>query len=316
LDDGARDPPTRAVALTSVAVALAVSVTAPAATDSPVAEAARNLSSGERVHVAENGPEVSEETLALARARILEARTPVRGAFLEGVDPASAVHTLAEQAEEPGLYVVANEERASTGSVTTTLSWTAVGTVTGGDRELDTAVLFGLDHDSARDSVDGLLDQLGDDSALSADTPGFVVRAPWQLWAVPGLLFSLVVTALGLAGSRRRRRALAVRERERRAAEREDAETMAELRAEEAARVTAIQAENDRGITELGESLARAEPPVTDSVAEFETHLREYEKLKEDNERANDIDRVLAIRLRTEQARDRLERWNSRRRGR
>lgn len=563
----------RASRLATVALTLfAVSVTtqAPAGADSQVADAVRELASGEHVHVAENGPDVPEETLALARARLSEARTPIRAALLEGVDPARAVHTLAGEVGEPGLYVVATEERAATGSVTTNLSWTAVGIDTGGadleehfvfshgdtveqlvsavdlvdgdllddigsavreetvyvhpaveaalpdldtaalrerfdglddtrvavvpppgesassyeeeyadalldplgddgtallavwtyddfrftpasgpegpepadlawllplgpgldglapalhvfagavdgnvvadartalaedhlfvhpragadiseaqraefdaalaaldepvrvavlpsgarleadpdggaaplaeavgdgldgpvvvyaldgsggveyypvdggvdgEHDLDSAVFFGLDHDSARASVDGLLAEFGDGPVVSTDTPATDggTTLPWS--AALGLLVSLGLVSLGLVGSRERRRALAAREEERRAAEQEDAETMAELRAEEAARVADIQEENDRGITELGEALAHAEAPVTDSVAEFETHLREYERLKEDNERADDIDRVLSVRHRTEQARDRLERWNRRQRG-
>ncbi|WP_431869033.1 hypothetical protein [Nocardiopsis eucommiae] len=556
-------------------LALCVAVPGPARAESQLAEAARDLSSGEHVHVAEGGPEVSEQTLALARARLSEARTPIRGALLEGVDPARAVHTLAEEVGEPGLYVVATEERAATGGVTTSLSWTAVGIdtggadledhfvfsrggpveqmvsavdlldgdllpevasaareetvhvhpaveaalpdldtealrerfdglddtrvavvpppgrdtpgyeeayadallaplgddgtallavwthddfdltpasapegpapedlawllplgpgpdglapalhlfagavdgnvvadtrvaltedhlfvhpragaditeserveldaalaardepvrvavlpsgarleadpdggaepladavasgsddpvvvytldgsggvehypvrgdVSGGGYDLDTAVFFGLDHASARNSVDGLLSELGDASVLSADEPASGEGTPTLPWpAVVGLLLSVVLTTVGLVGVLGRRRTQAVREREqeRLAAEREDAETMEELRAEEAARVAAIQGENDLGITDLGEALARAEAPATDSVEEFETHLREYEQLKGDNERANDIDRVLAVRRRTEQARERLERWNRRQRDR
>lgn len=574
---GTPTPPLRAARSATVALALlavCVAVPAPAGADSPLAEAARDLSSGEHVHVAPDGPEVSEETLALARARLSEARTPIRGALLEGVDPARAVHTLAEEVGEPGLYVVATEERASTGGATTHLSWTAVGIdtggadleehfvfshgdpveqmvsavdlldgdllpdlasaareetvyvhpaveaalpdldvealrerfdgldddtrvavvpppgegaatyeeayadalleplgddgtallavwtfddfdltpasapegpapedlawllplgpgldglapalhlfagaadgnvvadaraaladdhlfvhpragaditeaeraeldaalaardepvrvavlpagarleadpdggaepladavadgsddpvvvytldgsgdveyypvrgdVTGAEYDLATAVFFGLDHESARNSVDGLLTELGDGSVLAVEEPATgrgPATLPWP--AVLGLLLSVALTSIGLVGVLGRRRTLSarVREQERLASEREDAETMEELRAEEAARVAAIQAENDRGITELGEELARAEAPVTGSVEEFETHLREYELLKGDNERANDIDRVLAVRRRMEQARDRLEGWNRRQR--
>ncbi|MFE9246823.1 hypothetical protein [Nocardiopsis sp. NPDC006938] len=560
----------------AVMALLAVTLTAPppAAADSPLEDAVRELSSGGFVHASDGAPEVSEETLALARARLAEADTPVRGALLDGVDATGAAHTLAEEVGAPGLYVVVTEERGSTGDTTTTWSWTQVGadtgsadlehhftfapgdpaeklagvvdlldgdllpgvaaaareetvhvhpavraalpdldveavaerfaglegtrvavvpppaegtsgfeeayadallepldddgtallavwayggfrltaasgpdgpppedlsrllssspgtgelatelgtfagavdggvvadaraalaedhlyvhprsgadvseadraeldaalasrdepvrvavlpvgaeleagpdgasgladavadgtgpvvvytldgsgavrdypvrgTVTGGDHDLDTAAFFGLDRESARASVDGLLEQLGDGAVLdtgAADTPPAPTGSGSWLpgAAVLGLLVSAALTTMGVIGSRGRRRALAARERERLAAEREEAETMAELRAEEEARVVAIQAENDRGITELGEALAHAQAPVVDSVAEFETHLREYERLKEDNGRADDIDRVLAVRRRTEQAHDRLRRWNRRQRG-
>ncbi|WP_017593763.1 hypothetical protein [Nocardiopsis potens] len=572
-------------AVGALLLALAAAAPAPAAADSPVAEAVEALSSGEEVYAAPDGPEVSAESLALARARLAGAETPVRGALLGGGDPEQAVRAIAEGVGEPGLYIAATEERGATGDTTTTLSWTAVGIDTGGadlehhfsffgsgpveqmigavdlldgdllpavreaaaeeeavyvhpavaealpdldtgalaerfdgledtrvavipepaaggasggyeeeyaeallepvgdegtallavwsgdgfrltpasgpdgpaprdlefmlplgpgpdelqpalnvfagaadgsvladaraalaedhlyvhpragadigaeeraeldaalagrgepirvavlpagarleaggdggdqaladavaqgldggpvvvyaldgeggidaypvhgsvsdhgDYDLETSVFFGLDHGSARASVDGMLAQLGDGAVLDEDAPaaggdggdggGAAAVLPWIGGGV-AVLVPAFFLVLGLIGSRGRRRALAEREEERRRAEREEAETMAELKAEEAARAAEIQAENDRGITGLGEALAQAEPPSVDPVEVFETHLKEYERLKEDNGRAGGIDRVIAIRTRIEQARDRLDRWNRRQRG-
>jgi len=188
-----------------------------------------------------------------------------------------------------------------------------------GDYDLETSVFFGLDHESARASVDGMLENLGDGAVLGEDAApsgggaGAAAVPPW-IGGGAAVLTALLLS-LGLIGSRARRRAQAEREEERRRVEREEAETMAELKAEEAARTAEIQAENDRGITGLGEALAQAEPPSADPVEVFETHLKEYERLKEDNGRAGDIDRVIAVRGRIGQARDRLERWNRRQRG-
>ncbi|MDA2813128.1 hypothetical protein O4J56_20950 [Nocardiopsis sp. RSe5-2] len=200
---------------------------------------------------------------------------------------------------------------------------------------LEDSVFFGKDDDSMRESLDGLLQELGEAPVLGAKAgsgavggaggggtlgealSGFVSAAGRALpWIGGGV--GLVLLVLFLRGSfavgRERRRVLEEGRREREEKARREQALMDELRAEEAERVEEIRARNAEDITRLGEELAGARAPGDgERLAAFEAWLREYESLKEDNPKAEDIDRIVAVRKRVESALADVERWNRRR---
>ncbi|GLU46546.1 hypothetical protein [Nocardiopsis ansamitocini] len=181
-----------------------------------------------------------------------------------------------------------------------------------GAYDLDTAAFFGRSPDGTAASLSGLLEQLG---AEPAHTPTGQQPADDPQTSGAGWVVAAVVASLALGAPLLLLSALRLRQaRRRRIHERQDEALMEQMRAEEAQRVTAIRSENENLITSLGEELAAAAPAVVDPPRKLQRHLREYEKLKERNRTADDIDTVVSIRSGAQRTRAAVEEWNRRQR--